>query len=192
VTVEAYAMAHQKAKPATQAPDHAPPDIAAMRASVRRLLRPDDAPDALPPNPVEIDSLTLQMCEHIARLAPEIEAAGRRLPPGSAARSTVLGCMWEARSRAEAKPSHRSGGPVGHARRLARALNALCDHYEHLREKAAKDAAFQRMSDHHLTCPTCATVDEHGANANLPCEESDRLAAEYQQARRSHSLQRQR
>jgi hypothetical protein len=103
-----------------------------MRAVVDRLLDPDAAPEALPPTASEVATLTLQMRGHIALLAPEIEAAGRRLPAGSAARSTVLGCVWEARSRVEAKPSHRSGGPLGHARRLARALNALCNHYEHL------------------------------------------------------------
>ncbi|MFJ8538205.1 DUF6415 family natural product biosynthesis protein [Streptomyces sp. NPDC093591] len=178
----------------THDPSTLPVDIATMREPVNRLLEPDAVSEALPPGDAEVDTLTLQMREHIALLAPKVEQGGRKLTPGTAQRATVLGCVWEARSRLEAKPSHRSGGPLGHARRLARALNALCDHYEHLglREKAAKEVAFQRMSDHHLTCPTCATVDEHGANSNLPCEESDRLAAEYQQARRGHSLQRQR
>ncbi|MFI2374432.1 DUF6415 family natural product biosynthesis protein [Streptomyces sp. NPDC018964] len=36
----------------------------------------------------------------------------------------------------ETQPSPRFGGAPGYARRLARALNALCDHYEALNEAA--------------------------------------------------------
>ncbi|MEV0243088.1 hypothetical protein AB0I06_24605 [Streptomyces sp. NPDC050674] len=39
--------------------------------------------------------------------------------------------------------------------------------------------------DHCLSCPTCRAVDAQGANLNLPCEATDRLTAEYRQARRS-------
>lgn len=103
-----------------------------MRAAVNRLLDPDGAPDVLPPAGEELATLTLQMRGHVQLIAPEVEAAARTLKPGSIHRYTVLGCVWEARSRLEAEPSARYGGPAGHARRLARALQALVDHYETL------------------------------------------------------------
>src|SRR5207253_1655496 len=97
-----------------------------------RLLDPDAVPEALPPSEAELETLTATVRGHIEVLAPEVEAAARKLKPGSIAKFTLLECVWEARSRLEAKPSHRFGGPAGYARRLARALNALCDHYERL------------------------------------------------------------
>lgn len=114
-----------------------PPDIATMRAVVDRLLDPDVVPEALPPAADEVDTLTLQLRGHIQLLAPEVEEAARKLKKGSVRRYSVLGCVWEARSRLEATPSSRNGGAVGHARRLARVLNALCDHYEALGGDAA-------------------------------------------------------
>ncbi|WP_405615959.1 DUF6415 family natural product biosynthesis protein [Streptomyces sp. NBC_00076] len=103
-----------------------------MREIVNRLLDPDAAPDAaLPPGADEVATLTLQLRGHLQLLAPEVETAARKLKPG-VHRRTVLGYVWEANSRLEAEPSTRYGGPVGHARRLARVLNALCDHHEDL------------------------------------------------------------
>lgn len=101
-----------------------------MRETVSRLLDPDAVPEALPPAAGELETLTATLRGHVELLAPEVEAAARTLKPGSIARYTVLGCVWEARSRLEAEPNPRFGGALGYARRLARALNALCDHYE--------------------------------------------------------------
>ncbi|MEU0221135.1 DUF6415 family natural product biosynthesis protein [Streptomyces sp. NPDC006265] len=162
----------------------AQPDIATMRETVNRLLDPDSTPEALPPAADEIDTLTLQIRGHIALLAPEVEQAAKELPQGSVRRFSVLGCVWEANSRLETQPSSRTGGPVGHARRLARVLNALCDHYERLSGiETREQAALVRLGEHCASCPTCKTVDDNGANANLPCEEGDRLAEELRQAR---------
>lgn len=107
-------------------------DVATMRSVVDRLLDPDAAPGVLSPGPDEVATLTLQLRGHVQLLIPEVEQAARTLKSGSVHRYTVLQCVWEASSRLEAEPSQRYGGPVGHARRLARVLNALCDHYEHL------------------------------------------------------------
>ncbi|MGW4021609.1 DUF6415 family natural product biosynthesis protein [Streptomyces sp. NPDC005009] len=109
-----------------------PVDTATMRDTVNRLLDPDAVSEALPPTGDELQTLTETVRGHIELLAPEVEAAARKLKPGSIHRYTVLGCVWEARSRLEAQPSPRFGGAPGYARRLARALNALCDHYETL------------------------------------------------------------
>ncbi|MFF9215645.1 DUF6415 family natural product biosynthesis protein [Streptomyces viridosporus] len=113
-------------------PQTAPVDIVTMRDTVNRLLDPDAVPEALPPADDELETLTATMRGHIEVLAPEVEAAARSLKAGSTRRYTTLGCVWEARSRLEAQPSPRYGGAPGYARRLARALNALCDHYEAL------------------------------------------------------------
>ncbi|WP_030858216.1 DUF6415 family natural product biosynthesis protein [Streptomyces sp. NRRL S-37] len=113
-----------------------PVDIATMRETVNRLLDPDAVPEALPPTGDELQALTALVRGHLALLVPEVEAAARTLEENSVHRYTVLGCVWEARSRLETQPSPRFGGAPGYARRLARALNALCDHYEALNEAA--------------------------------------------------------
>lgn len=104
-----------------------------MRDTVNLLLDPDAVPEALPPTGEALEQLTATVREHLKALAPEVEAAAiRNLEAGSVRRSTTLGCVWEARSRLESRPSPRYGGAPGYARRLARTLNALCDHYEAL------------------------------------------------------------
>ncbi|KUM79271.1 DUF6415 family natural product biosynthesis protein [Streptomyces curacoi] len=172
--------------PQEAAPTTRPVDVATMRAAVDRLLDPDAVPEALPPAADEIATLTLQLRGHIELLAPEVEQAAMRLKPGRR-RWSVLECVWEARSRLEAEPSSRTGGAVGHARRLARVLDALCDHNEQLGVdgETRKQAAFRRLGDHQLRCATCRAVDDTGANLNLPCPEGDRLHDEYRRARRA-------
>ena len=125
-------MTHRTAHPPTAAehPPAEPPDIVVMRETARLLLGPDAV--ALAPTAADLDTLTRTMRGHLAVLAPEVEHAAGELKEGSIPRYTALGCVWEARSRLEAKPNARNGGPVGHARRLARVLNALCDQYEQL------------------------------------------------------------
>jgi hypothetical protein len=159
-----------------------PVDVATMRETVDRLLHPDAMPEALPPTGAELETLTATARGHIHIIAPEVEALARRLKAGSTRRYSVLACVWEARSRAEAEPSSRTGGPAAHARRLARALNALCDHHENL--GGPEQAAYCRMLEHGSGCPTCLTVTETGENANLPCEIGNRLYGEWRQARR--------
>lgn len=109
-----------------------PVGLATMREVVNRLLDPDAAPEALPPTGDELQTLTALVRGHLELLVPEVEAAARKLEPDSVHRYTALGCVWEARSRLETQPSPRYGGAPGYARRLARALNALCNHYETL------------------------------------------------------------
>jgi hypothetical protein len=109
-----------------------PPDIATMRAIVDRLLGPDAVPETLPPAPGEIGTRTLQLRGHLELLLPEVEETAQKLPRASIPRYCALACAGEARERLRTEPAPRFGGPVGHARRLARTLNALCDHWEAL------------------------------------------------------------
>ncbi|HET9326439.1 MAG TPA: DUF6415 family natural product biosynthesis protein [Candidatus Eisenbacteria bacterium] len=110
----------------------APVDLATMRESVDVLLDPEGAPAIKPPSGADLDTLTEVLRGHLRLLIPELEAAARKLGRDSIRRYCVLGCLGEARIRLRAEPSPRYNGPIGHARRLARALNALCDHYEQL------------------------------------------------------------
>lgn len=105
-------------------------DIATMRETANLLLGPDDGPGALPPVPKELDTLTSMLRGHLELLIPEVEKKAGRLPKDSIPRYCAIGCVGEARRKLAAGPSHRYGGDVGHARRLARVLRALCDHYE--------------------------------------------------------------
>ncbi|NUP18879.1 MAG: hypothetical protein HOZ81_22880 [Streptomyces sp.] len=109
-------------------------DIDTMRAAVDRLL--DAVPDALPSAPGEIETLILQLRGHLELLLPEVEETASRLPRSSVPRFCALACTGEARERLRSGPTPRFGGPIGHARRLARTLNALCDHWEALTERA--------------------------------------------------------
>lgn len=109
-----------------------PPDIATMRAVVARLLDPDAAPELLPPAPDEVETLIVQLRGHLDLLVPEVEETAQRLPRQDISRYCALACAGEARERLRSEPTPRFGGPLGHTRRLARTLNALCDHWETL------------------------------------------------------------
>lgn len=109
-----------------------PPDIATMREAVNRLLDPDAAPDVLPPAAEELETLTLQLRGHLDLLMPEVEQAALRLPKQSIPRYCMLACLGEARGKLGEQPDAGSYGALVHARRLARVLNALCDHHDNL------------------------------------------------------------
>lgn len=124
-------MPHRTAQPTAAGLDEPPPDIATMRETVRCLLGPDDGPDALPPSAAELDTLTLALRGHLQLLIPDVErAAGPR--PKHVAQYCALACVGEARRKLGIEPRPGLESQVAHARRLARSLSALCDHYERL------------------------------------------------------------
>ncbi|MFJ4617442.1 DUF6415 family natural product biosynthesis protein [Streptomyces sp. NPDC088812] len=110
----------------------APVDVAAMRGTVRTLLLADGAPAVPAPSGALLETLTQTLREHLELLIPEVEQAIRRHSKDSIARHCTLACLGDARLRLREEPTPRYNGPVGHARRLARALHALCEHYEQL------------------------------------------------------------
>ena len=118
--------------PSAAAQDQAPPDIETMRATARRLLGPDDSPDALPPAPEDVETLIGAMRGQLELLGPEVEQAAGRLHKESIPRYCALACVGEARGKLKAQATPGSYGAVAYARRLARVLGALCDHYERL------------------------------------------------------------
>lgn len=110
-----------------------PPDIETMRDVIDRLLDPDAlAAGARPLASCELETLTLQLRGHVALMLPEVRQAAEQLPRESVPRYCALIGVVEARERMRAEPTRRYGGPAGYARRLARTLNALCNHWEAL------------------------------------------------------------
>jgi hypothetical protein len=116
--------------------DTVPVDIAMMRETARILLGPDATPDALPPAPNELDTLTARLRGHLELLAPEVERVASKLPENSIPRYCALACIGEARGKLRAEPRPGPGGGAAYARRLARVLKALCDHLEQLADQA--------------------------------------------------------
>ncbi|MEU7962351.1 DUF6415 family natural product biosynthesis protein [Streptomyces sp. NPDC049097] len=116
--------------PAAEDIDQTPPDVATMRATVDRLLDPA-TPTEPAPAADEVATLTLRLRGHLAVVMPEVERLAGS-PPESVAQYCALACLGEARGKLRAQPSPAPGGDLAYARRLARALWALCDHYEAL------------------------------------------------------------
>ncbi|MFI2431376.1 DUF6415 family natural product biosynthesis protein [Streptomyces sp. NPDC018693] len=103
-----------------------------MRETVAILLEPDASPGVLPPSGTELETLTATLRGHIEVLIPEVQKAAGKLKKTTVTRQEALSCAWEARSRLHADPNSGYGGTLGHARRLARSLNALCNYVERL------------------------------------------------------------
>lgn len=118
-------MAHPKAKSAAEAPECAPPDIATMRASASRALT-----EAIPET--ELDTLTLTLRGHMEVLIPEVEALARRQPKDSIPRYCAFACVGEAYRKLRLGNGQTTPARVAVAHKLARSVNALCDHYENL------------------------------------------------------------
>jgi hypothetical protein len=102
------------------------PDIETMRETVGRLLPPVEPA----PTGEDLATLTSLLCGHMELLVPEVRAAALKHPEDDVPRYCALACIGEAEMRLNAKPSPAPLGPLMHARRLARALRALYDHYE--------------------------------------------------------------
>jgi hypothetical protein len=103
-------------------------DLTTMRETVRSLLA-NDAPEL---SADEIDTLTITLRGHIELLAPEVQGIADRLPKDDIPRYCALACIGEARGKLRAAPGAGAYGAVAYAEKLARVLNALCDHYENL------------------------------------------------------------
>jgi hypothetical protein len=99
-----------------------------MRKSARRLL----AEDSEPPTAEELDTLTLLLRGHVMVAVPDVETLAQGLSEDDVPRACALACVGEARMRLNLEPGHGLPAGIAHAQRLARSVNALCDHYENL------------------------------------------------------------
>ncbi|MFG2887502.1 DUF6415 family natural product biosynthesis protein [Streptomyces sp. NPDC048297] len=73
--------------------------------------------------------------DRLRRCSPSPTRCPSSSSPTSRIPSCASACIGEARRKLSAGPSPRYGGDIGHARRLARVLRALCDHYESADDK---------------------------------------------------------
>ncbi|WP_406168850.1 DUF6415 family natural product biosynthesis protein [Streptomyces sp. NBC_00996] len=105
-----------------------PLDVETMRDAARRLL----AEDAELPSFDELQTLTLRLRGHMMLLIPEVEKAAGRQPKDDVPRYCALACIGEARMRLGLEAGHGLPAGIAHAKRLSRAVNALCDHYQNL------------------------------------------------------------
>ncbi|MGW2781055.1 DUF6415 family natural product biosynthesis protein [Streptomyces populi] len=104
-----------------------PPDVTTMRATVSRLLSA-----GAPPEAGELETLTLLLRGHIEVLIPDVQAVADRMPENDIPRYCALACIGEARRKLTIEPGPGLSNQLAHARRLARVVNALCDHHENL------------------------------------------------------------
>lgn len=105
-----------------------PPDIATVRATVRRLL----AADAEPLAAEEVAEMTARLREDIAGLIPSVEALTRALPKDDIPRACALACIGEARMRLRLGDGDTEPVRLSVAVRMARTANALADHHQAL------------------------------------------------------------
>lgn len=118
-------MAHGTAEPEATAPD-----TEAMRGSTRILLVEGADLPALD----ELDTLTAALRSHIQALIPEVAAAVAREPKDSIPRYCALACIGEARNKLRLNDGGTLAVRISTARKLARVVNALCDHHENLNQ----------------------------------------------------------
>ncbi|WP_199561003.1 DUF6415 family natural product biosynthesis protein [Streptomyces sp. CCM_MD2014] len=161
-----------------------PPDITVMRETVRLLL----APNATVPPPAALDTLTATLRGHLAVLAPDVAALAAQLPEDDVPRYCALACVGEAGAKLRARPAAGPDAALRHARKLARSLAALCDHYGSLtprRDEPDAGTAYRRLLEHGAACPACLAVDETGSNAGVSCVTRDQLHDAYRKAKRA-------
>jgi hypothetical protein len=103
-------------------------DVGMMRQAIARLLPPsEDVPPGL-----DVPSLTEALSGYMNLLIPEVEKLAGGLPREDVPRYCALACVGEAHGKLRAQPGMGPGADVAYARKLARSLIALCDHFESL------------------------------------------------------------
>ena len=124
-------------------------DIDMMRHSISHLL----GPDAQPPAGEMLATLQLLLRGHMQLLIPEVEQAALQRDKDDVPRYCALVCVGEAHGklRVPARPGEHHA--LAHARRLARSLAALCDHYEALTDVVMCLACDQPLRDSEDTLP---------------------------------------
>ncbi|MFD9584492.1 DUF6415 family natural product biosynthesis protein [Streptomyces sp. NPDC059980] len=127
-------MTQRTARPPTaEGADPRPVDVETMRASARPLLaqRPEFPEDLAP--------LAALLRGHLNLMIPEVEAASLGLPKSDIPRACALACVGEARMRLRIGWPHDSMTvQIALVTKLARSVNALCDHWENLAAKRGR------------------------------------------------------
>ncbi|MFJ9760064.1 DUF6415 family natural product biosynthesis protein [Streptomyces sp. NPDC101149] len=126
-----------------------PVDIDTMRHSISRLIGPDTESLEGP----ELAGLTGLLRGHMQLIIPEIEQAAGNLPRDDVPRYCALACIGEARTKLRAPAGDGPDRAAAYARRLARSLAALCDHYEALTGVEMCLACDKPIRDHEDSTP---------------------------------------
>ncbi|MEU0787773.1 DUF6415 family natural product biosynthesis protein [Streptomyces sp. NPDC006173] len=103
-------------------------DVLVMRQTIARVLPPAEE---LPPG-LDIDSVIGAIRGHMELIVPEIESKALALDKNDIPRFCALACVGEAHGKLRARAGHGAHAALVFARKLARSLAALCDHYETL------------------------------------------------------------
>ncbi|MFE2586583.1 DUF6415 family natural product biosynthesis protein [Streptomyces sp. NPDC059378] len=127
-----------------------PVDVAAIRWNIGLLL---PYHQALPLTDDELASLTAFLRTHTQQLITHVEEAAARRPAEDVPRYIALACTAKARNRLRARPAPDRHSLLVHARRLARALAALCDHHDALADVAMCLACDQPLQHDDQTIP---------------------------------------
>ncbi|WP_392968188.1 DUF6415 family natural product biosynthesis protein [Streptomyces sp. LN245] len=117
-------MTQRTAPPQASTEQH-PVDIETMRATARRALDEETPADAAP-------LLRDQLRGQIQLMIPEVEGIAARQSEDDIPRYCALACLGEARRKLTIEPGAGLPNQLAYARRLARVVNALCDHHENL------------------------------------------------------------
>jgi hypothetical protein len=120
-------MATSTTRPSTEA-EPLPLDVETMRESARRLL----ADGAEEPPPEELGTLAVLLRDHIRQLIPEVAAAMLGLPKDDVPKACAQACIGEAQMRLRLGDGDNGAVRLAVAVRLARSVNALCDHLTNL------------------------------------------------------------
>lgn len=104
-------------------------DTDTMRSSIALLLPHETVQ---PPAGEQLATLTSALRGHMELIVAEVEQLAAQLPADDVPRYCALACVGEARAKLSAQAAPGAHGAVAYARRLARTLSALCDHYEAL------------------------------------------------------------
>ncbi|MGW4519164.1 DUF6415 family natural product biosynthesis protein [Streptomyces sp. NPDC004393] len=89
-------------------------------------------PNSPSPQGEELAGLTGLLRGHMQLIIPEVEGAAGKLPEDDVPRYCALACIGEAHAKLRATTGAGPHRAAAHARKLARSLMALCDHYEAL------------------------------------------------------------
>ncbi|MFG2544368.1 DUF6415 family natural product biosynthesis protein [Streptomyces sp. NPDC048594] len=117
------------------APHHqrgmAPVDLQTMRSQARLVMVLNETGDL--PEPPALDTMALMLRGMIEVLAPEVEAVAVTLPKDDVPRACALACVGESRMRLRLGSGDTRDVRQSVVVKLARSLNALCDHHTTLR-----------------------------------------------------------
>ncbi|MEU0786481.1 DUF6415 family natural product biosynthesis protein [Streptomyces sp. NPDC006173] len=99
-----------------------------MRQTIALVL---PAREELPPG-LDMDALTEALRGHMELIVPEVETKALALHKEDIPRYCALACVGEANDKLRSRAGQGAYAALVFARKLARSLAALCDHYETL------------------------------------------------------------